>query len=332
MSASRPDRRPFGRCSALLIGALLALGARAAEVGGSGLHFNAEPITPVPLHLDSDPRLREVGRQLFFDPRLSGDGDSHCGSCHALPPISEAQPASGVSEPMGKHKRSVPLLYNVGEAYWLNWDGRYSDLETLVADAVSDPDKLNADWATVLERLRPVYASRFGLSGSQPLTRAGVVEALAVFLRSLNTPNARLDRFLRGDHDALTLREQQGYRLFKEVGCATCHNGRAAGANFFEQFYIYRHEGGAEGEPRLRDQGRYYVTGESDDANLYRVPTLRNVVHSAPYFHDGSTQTLREAIEEMAEHQLGVVLAEEDVLLLEDFLKTLSGNHPGVTP
>lgn len=336
--AWRPDmaarRSRFGW---LLLGMMWCWAhVQAADVLDGKPNINAEPLVPLPLQLNANEQLRELGRKLFFDVRLSGNEDTHCGSCHQLPPISEAQIVSGVSTVMGRHKRSVPLLYNVSEYYWFNWDGRFSELEQLVDAAISDPDKMNANWDSVLARLGPVYTSKFNALDKQSsrttLAQAQVVEALVAFLRSLNTPNARLDRFLRGDQEALSPREQAGYRLFKEVGCATCHNGRSIGANFFEQFYVYRHQGGEEGEPRLKDQGRYYVTGESDDANVFRVPSLRNVVHSAPYFHDGSTDTLEHAIEEMAEHQLGVELSEEDVALLVSFLNTLTGSHPGVTP
>ena len=338
VSVSPPDRALSktiaAGCGALLLFALATTATAASDVGvvNSSLRFNAEPIMPLPLQLTIDPHKRELGRRLFFDPRLSGDGQSHCGSCHALPPIAEGEPLDGVSPVLGKHQRSVPLLYNVGAAYWLNWDGRYSELDALVDAAIADPDKMNANWDAVLARLQPVYGAEFAELTQRAMLRRDVVEMLGVFLQSLNTPNARLDRFLRGDPEALSEREQEGYRFFKEVGCATCHNGRAVGGNFFEQFYIYRHQGGTEGESRLKDQGRYYVTGGSEDANLYRVPSLRNVIHSAPYFHDGSSDTLQSAIEEMAEHQLGVDLSEAEVELLADFLKTLTGSHPGVAP
>ncbi|WP_210398164.1 cytochrome-c peroxidase [Motiliproteus sediminis] len=325
------------RAAALGLATLWVLTAQAADEPGSPLEraallLNSEPIRPVPLRRDLDPELLELGRQLFFDARLSGDGETHCGSCHQLPPIGEDQRLTDVSAVMGKYQRSVPLLYNVSEYYWFNWDGRFSSLEQLLNAAITDPDKMNTEWSQALTRLAPDYDARFRQLNERPMAKTDVVQALVTFLHSLNAPNARFDRYLRGDQNALTERERRGYRLFKDVGCATCHNGRSVGANFFEQFYVYRHEGGQEGEPRLQDLGRYYVTGEGEDNNLFRVPSLRNVALTAPYFHDGSSDTLDHAIEEMAEHQLGVELDRNEIDLLVDFLATLTGTHPGVEP
>lgn len=308
----------------------LGLGASAAAAAPEAPAFEArKALEPLPLRVSIEPELRALGKALYFDPRLGGDGETHCGSCHALPPIAEGVPDID-TQPEGRLGRSIPLLYNVGEYYWYNWDGRYRSLEALLSAAIPDLEKMNIQWSLAIQRLRPGYAEDFAQVTGEAFSRQAVIDALALFLRSLNTPNARFDRFLRGEMDALTAREKQGLKLFRELGCISCHNGRSLGANFFEKFYIYRHEGGEEGEERLQDLGRFYVTGEGSDRNLFRVPSLRNVALSPPYFHDGSAPDLEEAIEEMAEHQLGILIQDEEIDALIAFLKTLTGEHPGV--
>ncbi|MEH6470140.1 MAG: cytochrome c peroxidase [Halopseudomonas sp.] len=296
--------------------------------------LDAEPISPLPMRPPVDPDKRELGRTLFFDKRMSDSGDQSCGDCHQLPPIGLEESAKPVlnGELMGKYKRDIGLLYNVSSSFWLNWDGRYAKLERLIEDSVTDTDKFNSSWPELLTKLAPSYQARSNQLYATDLTQAVVIDALTIFLDSLNTPNAPIDRYLRGDKEALSERQRQGYALFKQIGCSSCHNGRAIGTNLFEQLYIYRHDGGAEGKPRLKDLGRYYITGEESDRNSFRVPSLRNIAVTAPYYHDGSVETLEEAVEEMTEHQLGVIPTETQVELLVEFLASLTGFHAGVKP
>ncbi len=290
-----------------------------------------EPVTPIPVSLELDSDKVALGHDLFFDRRMSGDNTRSCAGCHQLPPLKASRPLTSGPALQGDPKRSVPLLYNSGVLYWYNWDGRYRTLEGVVSGSVTQPDKLASSWEGLLERLQVEYAPRFAALYGRGLTAVQVSDVLAEFLRSLSTPNARFDRFLRGEAGVLSADEANGYALFKEIGCSSCHSGVALGGNFFEKFYIYDHDD-EESEPRRRDLGRYYLTQDESDRNVFRVPSLRNVAHSAPYFHDGSAADLDEAVEEMGEHQLGVALSEEQRRLLVAFLHTLSADHQGVKP
>lgn len=325
---------------ALLLATLTPLSVPANDIhtlgGTQSLTFSldGEPLSALPQQLPIDAAKQALGQALFFDRRLSASGEQSCGDCHQLPAIGPAEQQLPVfrSELGGKHQRDIPLLYNLSSYFWLNWDGRYTKLERLIEDSITAVDKFNSSWPEVLSKLGTRYQQPAKQLYGSELTQAVVVDALALFLRGLNTPDAPLDHFLRGDTQALSARQLEGYQLFKRIGCVSCHNGRALGANFFIEVFIYRHDDGKESEPRLKDLGRYYVTGEEADRNSFRVPSLRNVAMTAPYFHDGSVPTLEDAVEEMAEHQLGIVPSEAQIALLVEFLQSLTGIHPGIEP
>jgi len=316
---------------------LLGSGLAGSDTSLSGSSISTfslddEPLTPLPLDVYVDAAKQALGQALFFDKRFSTDGQKSCGDCHQLPAIGPTAPVIKrlSAETQGQYQRESALLYNVSSRYWLNWDGRYTKLERLIEESITDTDKFNTSWSAVLARLSDPYQQSFQQAYGVDLSKEGVIDALATFLRSLNTLNSPFDRYLRGDSQALTERQREGYELYKRIGCAACHNGRAIGANFFIEIAIYRHEDGKESEPRLRDLGRYYVTGEEQDRNSFRVPSLRDVALTPPYYHDGSVGTLEEAIEEMAEHQLGIVPSEAQIALLVEFMQSLTGSHPGI--
>ena len=343
----RPWSAPLRLKLWVMVGALLG-SSSVYSLDNDGVRFRtqSEPITPLPVVQPGDPGKRRLGRQLFFDPGLSFDGRRSCADCHRFPPVGmagepvEAQykrlPSSSVAVAGGlgaraSAQRDVPLLYNLAHHYWFNWDGRYRRLEPLIEDALDDPVKLGRNGAQLSAELKASYRDQSRTLYQQDLGRAQVVDALAEFLRSLNTLNAPFDRYLRGDLEALSPRQRQGYQLFKQIGCSHCHNGRGIGGNFFERVYIYNPRGDDGSEAaRLRDQGRFYVTGEEGDRNSFRVPSLRNVAVSAPYFHDGSIARLDQAVVSMARYQLGMELSDQQVELLVDFLHSLTGIHPGV--
>ncbi len=158
------------------------------------------------------------------------------------------------------------------------------------------------------------------------LTKTNVIDALSHFERSLLTPNARFDRFLNGDATALDADEQQGYRLFTSLGCVACHQGINLGGNLFQKFGIF---GVPQTTPNQADGGRYSVTGNERDRGVFRVPSLRNVAVTAPYFHDGRAANLETAVNTMAEYQLGKPLAKQQRTLLLKFLQTLTGEYLG---
>ncbi|AMK75792.1 MULTISPECIES: cytochrome-c peroxidase [Methylomonas] len=287
-----------------------------------------EPLASLPLKVDLNAPRVVLGQRLFHDPQLSDQGQRSCASCHPLDSGGmdgkvRAESADGVSL-----LRNTPSLFNVSFNYFFNWDGVVTTLEAHTEKVMLNPNIMNAKWPELIERLRavPDYVDAFSRIYPDGLTKANVVDALSNFERSLVTPNARFDRFLRGDTAALDAEEQQGYRLFNALGCVACHQGVNLGGNLFQKFGIF---GTPKGEQDPVDEGRYNVTGNDRDRGVFRVPSLRNVAVTAPYFHDGRAANLEAAVDTMAEHQLGKRLATKQRDAIVKFLNTLTGEYAG---
>ena len=169
----------------------------------------------------------------------------------------------------------------------------------------------------------------FNASYANGIKSETIKEAIATFERSLITPNSRFDRFLRGDRGSLTDEEKDGYGLFKSYGCASCHQGMNAGGNIFQKFGVMGNYFADRGKETKADLGRFNATGDQADRHVFKVPSLRNIALTAPYFHDGSASSLEEAVEVMSKYQLGRRLPPEDVARIVAFLKTLSGEYKG---
>jgi len=187
---------------------------------------------------------------------------------------------------------------------------------------------MHTTWPELLAKLRavPDYEAAFNAAYPGGLTREHVLHALTTYVRSLVTPNARFDQYLRGRQEALTAEEQRGYQLFKAYGCAACHQGVNIGGNIFQKFGIFR---GDKPPPDDDDLGRFAVTGATRDRYVFRVPSLRNVAVTAPYYHDGRVETLETAVDLMARRQLGTALTAEEVHVIVQFLHTLTGEYRG---
>jgi cytochrome c peroxidase len=211
------------------------------------------------------------------------------------------------------------------------WDGRAKDLQEQAAGPVSNPVEMGADWNEVLEKLKDDkdYVAAFGELYPEGITKETVTDAIAEFEKSLVTVNSRFDRYLRGDADAMTPEEIEGYELFKTYGCSTCHVGQAMGGQSFEKMGRYADYFAARGNPTEVDEGRYNFTKEENDRRKFKVPTLRNIDLTFPYFHDASANDLNEAIEVMARYQLDKLITDDEVKLIEDFLKALTGEYQG---
>lgn len=177
-------------------------------------------------------------------------------------------------------------------------------------------------------RADPVYVVQFQASYGGDMSPQTVTDAIASYEKTLVTPNSRFDRYLRGQGDALTALELKGYRAFLDLGCASCHQGVGIGGNLFQPFGIFLARPVSGNEPPS-DQGRYNVTGQASDNGVFKVPSLRNVALTAPYFHDGSVATLEEAVWWMGRAQLGRELSAADVAALSAFLRTLTGEWRG---
>jgi cytochrome c peroxidase len=229
------------------------------------------------------------------------------------------------------HPRNTPTIFNAGLNASFNWDGIANTLEAHAEIVLLNPSLMNMTWPEILARLSTDadYVTSFNTVYVDGLMPASVVDALASFERSLLTPNSRFDRYLRGDQHALTAPEQHGYHLFKSYGCVACHQGINIGGNMYQKFGIFADPGDLQGSAAAVDLGRYAVTRVPRDREVFRVPSLRNVAVTAPYFHDGRTHTLEDAVDTMARVQLGITLTQEEIGFIVQFLQTLTGEYHG---
>jgi cytochrome c peroxidase len=332
-------QRPIGRIVAVL-GILWGLGT--GWSAWSGLQSSAaqttavppelqEPLQPLPLTVVVDPNRAALGARLFQDVRLSGPNTIACTTCHQLARGGD----DGQPQPRGADgsllPRNAPTVFNVAFNFVFHWDGAFPTLEAQAEQVLLNPSTMRTSWPEVLAKLQADrdYVVAFGAAYPDGLTSANVLDALATYERSLITPNAPFDRYLRGEHQALTVREQRGYQLFKAYGCVACHHGVNVGGNLFQKFGIFPAMLGAFRPDAEADTGRFSVTGVARDRGVFRVPGLRNVALTAPYFHDGSAPTLEEAVDIMARGQLGRKLNREEIDVIVQFLRTLTGDFQG---
>jgi cytochrome c peroxidase len=221
-------------------------------------------------------------------------------------------------------------VFNASFNFAQFWDGRAKTLEEQVDGPVSHPAEMGSSMDEVVSKLSrdAEYTKAFASTFSDGVTAANVRTAIAAFERTLVTEGAPFDRWLRGDQAALNAKQKAGYELFKGVGCIACHQGRNVGGNMFQRFGVLGDYFKDRGKITEADYGRFNVTKNEADRFVFRVPSLRNVEHTAPYFHDGSAQTLTQAVQTMAKYQLGRPLSDEQVTSIVDFLKSLSGKMP----
>lgn len=272
-----------------------------------------------------------LGRKLFHDPALSRDGSVSCASCHQLETGGADRRARSIGVAQQAGRVNAPTVFNSSLNFRQFWDGRADSLENQVDGPVQSGHEMGSSWADVLARLTrdTGYAKEFKALYPAGVQRESVKDAIAEFERSLLTPNSRFDRHLRGDATALTEQERTGYQKFKSYGCISCHQGVNVGANMFQRMGVIRDYFADRGDVTEADYGRFNVTGNEADKFFFKVPSLRNVAVTAPYFHDGSAATLREAVTVMAEYQLGRPLPREDLTDIVAFLRTLTGEYEG---
>ncbi|SFK81178.1 cytochrome-c peroxidase [Methylocapsa palsarum] len=296
-----------------------------------------EPIPTAPADLPGNPTTPaklELGKMLFFDPRLSKSHAISCSSCHNLGlGGADAEPTS-----IGHHwqhgGRNAPTVLNAVFNKAQFWDGRAKDLEEQAGGPMFNPVEMASPEAHVAEQLKgiPGYGAVFAKAfpgDADPITMANVQKAIAVFEATLITPNAPFDRFLKGGADELSAPQKEGLALFMDKGCSTCHNGVNVGGGMYAPFGVVE-KPGAEFLPRS-DKGRFMVTKTPSDKYVFKVPTLRNIALTAPYFHTGKAWDLRQAVAVMGTSQLGVGLSEDEVNKITDFLNSLTGDQPVVT-
>lgn len=274
-----------------------------------------------------------LGRRLFHDTRLSGDGTLSCASCHSLDQggAEHSRTSTGIRGQIGPI--NAPTVLNSGLSFAQFWDGRAATLEEQAAGPVANPIEMGANWDQVIQTLsadaslRAEMAAVYG--GEQPITQANVTQAIATYERSLLTPS-RFDRFLDGDRSALTEEERRGYEAFTSLGCTSCHRGAGIGGGMYQRMGLVRRTYFEDrGTPITEaDLGRFNVTHQESDRHVFKVPSLRNVALTAPYLHDGSQQTLEDVVRVMGRYQLGRELDDSQVRSIVAFLGSLTGEIP----
>ncbi len=286
---------------------------------------------PLPQTVHLDARKVTLGQQLFHDARLSKDNTISCASCHSLDSGGVDNRARSIGVAGGVGGINAPSVFNSGLNFVQFWDGRAASLEDQVEGPVNHPLEMASSWALVLDKLGAdtAYKSRFGTLYADGITPANIKDALAQFERSLITPNSRFDKFIQGNVNALTLEERTGYELFQSYGCASCHQGQNLGGNMFEKMGLMGDYFADRGNLTEADKGRFNVTHHPDNLHEFRVPSLRNVALTAPYFHDASAATLEQAIAIMAKYQLGRPMPAPDLTAIAAFLRSLNGQYNG---
>ena len=306
-------------------------GALQDQIPDAHISETHEPIKPIPLTIDVDPQRVELGRRVFEDKRLSSDGSMACRSCHYMDKGGTDREQFSKAIDDGFRKRNTPTIYNVGLYGLYGWYGMSTSLESVAETIIKSKKGLATNWPALISTLvqDPDYVRLFNASYPDGIQPKNVKNALAEYMRSLNTPNSRFDRFLRGDETSLNEQEKEGYNLFKAYGCTSCHQGIAVGGNMVAPFNIFRNYLEKEKTIDQIEFGRFNTTKDERDKYVFRVPSLRNVELTAPYFHDGSTTRLESAVDVMGRYMLGRVIPVEHRKKISSFLKTLTGEYQG---
>ena len=294
-----------------------------------------EPVRPIVAVAETDPLKVQLGFDLFHDARLSVDNTVSCASCHSLETggVDNHQYSHGVEQRLGGV--NAPTVYNAVYNFVQFWDGRAKTLADQAAGPPLNPVEMaSTSFDEIIAKLQgdKRYTEMFQiLYPEQGITEATITDAIEEFERTLVTPNSQFDKWLLGDDEALTAEELRGYELFKENSCATCHVGINLGGESYELMGLRRHYFQERGmELTEEDNGRYKQTQEERDRHRFKVPGLRNVELTWPYYHDGSRVTMDEAVRDMALYQCDVELADKDVEAIVAFLTTLTGEYNGV--
>ncbi len=313
--------------------------------------FEAIPQTTPVLPGDPPPTPEKValGKMLYFDPRLSENHDISCSTCHnvSMGGVDGRTSSMGHSWQLGGRK--VPTVLNAVFNKTQFWDGRAADLKEQVVNSVmanpkallttrggammTSPAEMGVTKQHVVEQLKgiPGYVEAFKKAfpaEADPIMYDNIGKAIAVFEATLITPDAPFDRWLEGDDKALTDEQKQGLKIFVDKGCSNCHNGINIGGGMFARFGVAQNPG-MEFLPS-EDWGRFAVTKNLSDKYVFKVPSLRNVELTAPYFHSGHTWDLKQAVAVMGESQLGQKLSESEIDKVTEFLKSLTGRQPEV--
>lgn len=286
------------------------------------LKVYAEPITPLPQNIELDKQKVSLGKQLFFDPILSADNSVSCASCHDL----ENGGDDGLKFSVGinslKGDINAPTVYNSVYNFRQFWDGRAEDLAQQAKGPIENPLEMGNNFKDLIATLKKTtYKKKFHKVYTDGITEENIVDAIAEYEKTLITPNAPFDKYLRGEITAITKEQKEGYELFKSKGCIACHHGVNVGGNLYNKFGVMQ-------DAESSSMGRYEVTHNELDMYYFKVPSLRNIEKTAPYLHDGRFENLDKVVKFMAHYQLGRIVTQEEVNSIVEFLHSLSGEIP----
>jgi len=285
-----------------------------------------EPIRPLlaPSQLNAD--KVQLGKSLFHDVSLSADNSLSCASCHDLLKGGDDGRVSsfGIKNQVGTINSPTVINSVFNSNYF--WDGRSNSLADQVAGPVHNPLEMGSNWNEVIAKLtrNPERVKRFIQVYGTTINANNIADAIAEYERALVSIGSPFDLFLQGQSNAITDGAKRGYAIFKEVGCISCHQGRNVGSNAFQQFGVMGDYFAERGSITKADYGRFNVTGREIDKHYFKVPTLRNIELTSPYFHDGNATTLEDAVRIMARYQLGFELSNDDIAEIVEFLLSLT--------
>jgi cytochrome c peroxidase len=287
------------------------------------LAIAAKPITPLPTKIEYDRRKAQLGKKLFLDTNLSKDGTIACATCHNFKNGADFRAKSpGVFNSPGRI--NAPTVFNSVFNFRQMWNGRVKNLKEQVLLPFRSPKEMamsNRDILNYLKSNKEYRKAFISIYNKEPNIE-NFTDAIAEFEKALITPNSPFDRYLRREHN-LTPEELEGYMLFKRIGCITCHNGVNIGGNSYQKFGLIKEYKKMENTHDL-----YSITSDPQDRYVFKVPSLRNIILTAPYLHTGEAETLKDAIKIMSEYNLGFRLEDDEVKKIETFLKTLTGEAP----
>ncbi|WP_096896102.1 cytochrome-c peroxidase [Candidatus Scalindua japonica] len=302
--------------------------------GGASSAREDEPIKPISINFDYNRAKVELGKKLFFEPRLSKSGWITCNSCHNLATGGADNLPTSIGHKWFLGPINSPTVLNSKFNLAQFWDGRAKDLKEQAGGPIANPLEMGSNHELAVSILQSIpeyvqwFSEIYGLDemyGDEIITIDQVTDAIAAFEETLVTPNSNFDNWLNGYDNSISEIEKEGYDLFKEKGCIVCHNGVGVGGNSYQKFGIAK--------PYDKDThtlGRYNVTKDEKDKYVFKVPLLRNIELTAPYFHDASTWDLAEAVNIMNEYQLGLKLTDSETSKIVAFLRTLTGDQPSV--
>lgn len=286
----------------------------------------AEPIEPIPTKMKLDKKKGDLGKMLFFEPRLSKSGRISCNSCHNLATGGDDNMKTSIGHGWQLGPINSPTVFNSSFNFVQFWDGRAKDLKEQAAGPVENPKEMgfSHDLAVKTISSMPEYVALFKKAGYKEVSIDSITDSIAEFEKSLFTPHSKFDKWLRGDKKALTKMELEGYELFKAQKCSRCHYGVGVGGQSFEMI------GEANEYHDKTTLGRFDVTKNEEDKYMFKVPLLRNIELTAPYFHDGYTYDLKEAVQMMSHLQNDKKLTDDEANKIVAFLKTLTGEIPKI--